>query len=205
MKKIILFGGGGHANSCIDVINLSKKFKVQGVVLKNKNSKNKTNYPTVQTSENFKKIVKISKNALIAIGMFRDHGVRLNIFKKAKKAGFNFPVIISPKSYVSKKSTIGDGTIIMHGAFVNINSNIGFNSIVNSHSIIEHDVIIGNNCHLAPGSIINGDVKIGDNTFIGSGSIIKNGIKIGNKCIIQAGSFVNKNLPNNSLFKNKNA
>ena len=32
MKKIYLFGGGGHALSCIDVIERQKKFKILGVV-----------------------------------------------------------------------------------------------------------------------------------------------------------------------------
>ena len=32
MKKIILIGGGGHALSCIDVIESEKKFKIVGIV-----------------------------------------------------------------------------------------------------------------------------------------------------------------------------
>ena len=33
---------------------------------------------------------------------------------------FNFPVIISPKSHISKQSIISQGTIIHHFAMVNI-------------------------------------------------------------------------------------
>ena len=32
MKEIILIGAGGHAISCIDVIEESKKFKISGIV-----------------------------------------------------------------------------------------------------------------------------------------------------------------------------
>ena len=32
MRKIILIGGGGHALSCIDVIEHEKKFKIVGIV-----------------------------------------------------------------------------------------------------------------------------------------------------------------------------
>ena len=28
MKKIILIGAGGHANSCVDIILVSKQFKI---------------------------------------------------------------------------------------------------------------------------------------------------------------------------------
>ena len=35
MKKIILIGAGGHAKSCIDVIeSLNKKFKIAGLIEK---------------------------------------------------------------------------------------------------------------------------------------------------------------------------
>ena len=37
MKKIILIGAGGHAESCLDVINLTKKFKILGLLIKEKN------------------------------------------------------------------------------------------------------------------------------------------------------------------------
>ena len=36
MKKILLIGGGTHFNSCIDVINSQKKFKILGFVDKKK-------------------------------------------------------------------------------------------------------------------------------------------------------------------------
>ena len=46
-------------------------------------------------------------------------------YLNSEKNNFNFPVIISPKAYVSKEAKIGEGTIIMHGAIVNKNSKIG--------------------------------------------------------------------------------
>ena len=32
MKKLYLFGGGGHSLSCIDVIEKQKKFKIKGII-----------------------------------------------------------------------------------------------------------------------------------------------------------------------------
>ena len=34
-KKLILIGSGGHANSCINIINTTKKFKISYLVNKN--------------------------------------------------------------------------------------------------------------------------------------------------------------------------
>ena len=36
MKKIILIGGGGHCKSCIDVIEIEKKYKIEGIFEKKK-------------------------------------------------------------------------------------------------------------------------------------------------------------------------
>ena len=36
MKKILIFGAGGHANSCIDVIEAENKFKIIGLIGKKK-------------------------------------------------------------------------------------------------------------------------------------------------------------------------
>ena len=49
MKKIILIGTGGHSKSCIDVIEQQDKYKIIGVVDKNKTKRNKfVNYPIKQ-------------------------------------------------------------------------------------------------------------------------------------------------------------
>ena len=32
MKKLILVGAGGHAKSCLEVIELTKKFKILGFI-----------------------------------------------------------------------------------------------------------------------------------------------------------------------------
>ena len=32
MRKLIIFGGGGHCNSCIDVILTQKKFKIASII-----------------------------------------------------------------------------------------------------------------------------------------------------------------------------
>ena len=38
-KKILILGIGGHSRSCIDVIENTNKFKIEGYVAKNKDTK----------------------------------------------------------------------------------------------------------------------------------------------------------------------
>ena len=196
-KNIILVGAGTHANSCIDVIELEKKYKIFGLV-DNERKKKVGEYKIIGKDKDLKKIRKTIKYAIICLGFIHDFNLRNNIYLNLKKLRFKIPNIISPISYVSKKSKIGFGTMIFHEALINSNVTIGNNSIINTKSLIEHDVKIGNNCHISTGVIVNGNSKIGDNTFIGSGSVISNNIKIGKNCFIKMKSRVIKNVPNNT-------
>ena len=199
-KKIILIGAGGHAKSCLDVLNsLSKYYKIAGFVDKKKNVEKILNHKILGTNEDLPTIFKTYKYALICLGQIKNSKIREDCFKNLRKIGFKLPSIISTHSYFSESSKIGMGTIVMHGVVINAFSSIGNNCIINTNSTIEHDVVIGNNCHVAGGSVINGGVKIGNNTFIGSGTVIKQGIKVGNNCVVRANTFVRKNIRNNRI------
>jgi len=197
MKKIILIGAGGHSISCIDVIEMEKKFKIIGLI-DNKVKKLSINYKILGNDNELKKLSKKIKYALITVGQLKNSKVRENLFKKILNHGFKLPAIISPLSYVSKHASIGEGTIIMHGSIINAGVKIGRNCIINSKSLIEHDVIIEDHCHLSTRSTLNGGAVIKKNTFIGSCSVIKQNLKIGKNCFVNANLFLQKNLKDNS-------
>ena len=203
MDEIILIGAGGHARSCIDVIELSGQYKIAGLVEKDGSNREKNlGYPVVGTDEDLLNLRKKYQYALITVGQIKSAKTRVQLFNLVKNLEYKLPLIVSPRSHVSRRSKIGDGTIIMHDVIVNINSKIGKNCIINNRSLIEHDAIIGNHCHIATGAIINGEVSVGDKTFIGSGAITKQRISINNNCIIGAGVILKNDVASNQVIKN---
>jgi len=193
MSKIIIIGAGGHAKSCIDVIESEKKHQIYGLIDKKKNLfENKSKYKVIGVDKDLHKIRKEIKSVHIGIAHLGNFRNRNQIIKNLNKLKFDFPAIRSKNSYISNASVTHDGSIIMHGCVINSFVTIGKFTIINTGSIIEHDVSIGKNCHIAPGVIVNGGVNIGDNVFVGSGSIIYQGIKIPKNSIIPALSIVNK-------------
>ena len=197
MKKIILIGAGGHCVSCIDVIEMQRKFKIVGLI-DNKKKNFLLNYKIIG---NDKKLIKFSRRiqyALITTGHIKNSKIRENLFKKISNYGFKFPAIISPLSYVSKHASIGEGTIVMHDSAINSGTKIGKNCIINSKTLIEHDVVVGDNCHISTRSTVNGGVVIKKSTFVGSCAVIKQNLKIGKNCFINANLFLQKNLKDNS-------
>ena len=203
MKKIILLGSGGHSKSCVDVIKLNKEYSIAGFVVENNRQKikNEHDYPIIGEDDDLEKLRKKYEYALVTVGQIKSAKTRYVLFNKLKKLKYKLPIIISPRSYVSKESKIKEGTIIMHDVLINSKVHIGKNCIINNKSLIEHDSIIGDHCHIATSVVVNGNVKVGFKSFIGSGSILNNSITVGNNCIIGSGQIIKKNIKSNSLIK----
>ena len=191
MKDLLLIGGGGHCRSIIDVIEEEGSFNIAGII-DNSDLLGKTvlGYPIIGDDSDLNKLANEFKYALITVGQVKSPNLRIKLFKKIKKLGFVLPSVVSPRAYVSKHATIGDGTVVMHCALVNANAIIGKNCIVNTKSLIEHDSFIGDNCHISTNTIINGGVVVEQGSFIGSGSTTKEGVMIDKNSFIKAGSIV---------------
>ena len=187
MKNLYLIGGGGHCNSCIDVIELENKYRIKGIFdIEEKIGKNISSYEIIGCDDDISNYCDKDNFFLITIGQIYNPDLR----KKYFNMNLNLAKVISPRAYVSKKAKISEGTIVMHDAIINSGAQIGKNCIINTKSLIEHDSVIGNNCHISTGAIINGSVVVGDDTFIGSGSVTSHSITIEKKSFFKANSLV---------------
>ncbi len=187
-ENIILIGGGGHCHSVIDVLEQENKYNILGIIdLPKFKGEKVLGYSVIGSDDDLEQLRKKCKNALITLGHIQSNDLRVKLFDKLKKAGFELPVIVSPLAYVSKHATIQEGTVIMHHALINANVKIGKNCIINTKALIEHDVIIKNHCHISTASVINGGVTVEDNTFFGSNATSKEYVEV--KGFVKAGSI----------------
>ena len=194
-KAMIIFGFGGHAESCIDVIQSEGKYEIAGMVgCSGEIGQQKLGLRVIAVDSEISQLKKKFDYAFIALGQIKTHIPRVQLFNQLKDAGFILPKIISPFSYVSKHAKVGEGTIVMHGAIVNANATIGKNCIINTMSVLEHGVSVGDNCHVSTGAILNGNVTVGNGSFVGSGVRIKQEIILSNESFIPMGSVVIKNI-----------
>ena len=194
MKNIYLFGDGGHALSCIDVIEKQNKFKIKKIFSKKNSLKKKIlNYSTIE--ENNKKLKKLTGTnyGLVSVGQIKTPKLRVKIYTKMKKKGFLPAVVISPNAVIYKDTKVGEGTIIMNGVIINPKVRIGKNCIINTGCIIEHEVTIEDHCHVSTGSILNGGVIVKKGSFVGSGSVIMQKVIISSNSVIPMGSIIKKN------------
>lgn len=201
LSNLILIGAGGHARSCIEVIEQEKKYKIVGLVgLEQELGYKHLGYKVIATDNMLQGLSKDNPFALISVGQILSSEIRIKLYIHALNAGFKFPTIISPKAYVSPHAKIGRGSIVMHGAVINSGVIIGENCIINTNSLVEHDSKIEDHCHISTGVILNGEVLIESGSFIGSGAIVRERITIGTNSIVGMGLTVRTNLGSKSKF-----
>ena len=200
-KNLILIGAGGHARSCIDVIEQEGEFKITGLVgLDSELGLQVNGYEVIATDKNLSTLIGKAQFALIALGQISSPETRVSLYQRALKARFEIAKVVSPLAYVSPSAQIGKGTIVMHGAIINAGVKVGSNCIINSRALLEHDTQVLDNCHISTGAILNGGVLVEEGCFIGSGTIVKEGVSIGERSVVGIGSQLRTNLTANSRF-----
>ncbi|ASK78114.1 acetyltransferase [Paraphotobacterium marinum] len=191
IPKLVLIGGGGHCESCIDVIEKSKKFEIIGIVDPNlRVGTDVSGYPVLGGDDELSNLKAITKYALITVGQIKNYNIRVNLYNKLKKLDYCLPVIISPLAYIAKNVFIDEGTIVMHQALINSNAKIGKNCIINTKSLIEHGVEVHDHCHISTATIINGDSRVCKCSFVGSNSVVVNGTIVPEMSFIKANQLV---------------
>jgi len=192
-EKIILIGGGGHCKSCIDVIEQEGRFTIAGIVdVSEKKQRNVLGYPVIGTDADLVELIKTFPNVLITLGQIKSPARRIELFIDLMQMGASFPVIKSPRAYVSPHAQVGEGTIVMHHALINAGANVGRNCIINTKALVEHDAVIEDHCHISTGAIVNGGVTIGSGSFLGSGAVSKEYTSIPSNSFIKANSLYRK-------------
>ena len=198
-KNLILVGGGGHCKSVIDVAE-SAGYNILGILdMPEDVGKPVLNYKVIGTDDDIHRYVDKAE-FVITVGFIKNPATRIKLYNKVKEAGGKLATVIASTAHISKYSTIGEGTVVMHQAFINAGAHIGANCIINTFCNIEHDAQIGDQCHISTGTMVNGDCKVGERVFVGSQSVLANGITIGDDIIVGAASFVRKSISAKGIY-----
>ena len=200
-SKVLLIGAGGHAVSCIEIIEAEDKNEIIGLIgTPSEVGKKLLGYEVVGSEKDLADLLSLTSNLILGIGQIKSPNLRIEIKDKFITKGFTFKSVVSPTAQVSKHAVIGIGTVVMHKVVINAGVKIGDYSIINTGSIIEHGSQVGNFSHISTRVISNGETSIGNNTFVGSGTIIMEQIKIGNNCIVGMGQQVRHDLSDYSTY-----
>lgn len=181
MKKLSLYGAGGHAKVVAEIAELNE---YEDIVFCE-------DIPTKESVLGYPVVAEIEKQreCIIAIG---NNDVRKKI---ANTLPNTFIKLIHPRTAVSPRCKTGEGTVMMAGVTINSEVIIGKHCIINTNASVDHDCKIEDYVHLSPNVALAGNVTIGEGTHIGIGAGVIQGVKIGAWCTIGAGAVVIRDVP----------
>lgn len=140
MDKIILLGSGGHAHSCIDVIEMSNQFEIAGLIDKDKEMNDGIlGYPIIGTDNILQDLRQKYSNALITVGQIKSPEIRIKLYRLLKELDFTLPVIISPKAYVSKHAKLGNEVTMLPYSSIIGSVSVGDNVTFGAYTLVNKD------------------------------------------------------------------
>jgi sugar O-acyltransferase (sialic acid O-acetyltransferase NeuD family) len=200
---MIVFGGGGHGKSLIDLLRLLGTYHILGVV--DDGIPKDTlimGLPVLGGAEALPRLhalgVRLAVNAVGGIGNL---AARVNVFQKLAEAGFACPAVIHPTAYVELSATLSPGVQIFPHAYVGSEARLGFGCIVNTGAIVSHDCVLGELANISPGAMLAGEVQIGAGVLVGMGATVNLQVKIGAGARIGNGATVKQDVSDRGVVR----
>ena len=195
MKKVLVYGAGGHAKVLLDILERIGQYEIAGLIDNDPALMGQQvfGYRVLGGSVVLAKVKAMTIEAgIVAVG---DNKIRGTLAGTMLEHGLELISAMHPSACVSRGVHIGVGSALMANAVVNADSFVGANVIVNTGATVDHDSIIGDCVHLSPGVHLAGGVRIGAYSHLGTGVMVIPNIRIGEDVDISAGSVVTKDLP----------
>lgn len=178
-----LYGASSHGKVVAEVAE-ENGYHIIGFIDENKYKNKMLDYQV------FHELPLGSIDIIISIG---NNKIRKNIADK--NTLFNYVTLLHPKSLISKRVSIEEGSVVMSGVSINSSVNIGKHCIINTNSSIDHDCVVEDFVHVSPNAALGGNVYVGEGTHIGLGASVIQGIRIGRWCTIGAGAVIINDIP----------
>jgi len=191
MNKVYLYGASGHGKVIAEILEQNGD-TIQGIFDDDPAVTALLDYPSLGEFD----AAKLSRNARVIISIGNNDSRR----KAALRLNVPFATAVHPSASVSKRSTIGEGSVVMAGVSINADVRIGEHVILNTNCSVDHDCELGNFVHVSPNVALAGNVKVGEGTHLGIGSCVIQGIIIGKWATIGAGTVVITDVPDNAVI-----
>lgn len=192
MKRLAIIGASGHGKVIADIA-VKNGYKEIVFLDDNPNVQECAGFRVVGTSEDVDKYS--DYDIIVAIG---NASIRKKIHKQVGE--YRLTTLIHPQSVISRRVTIGKGTVVMAGAIINSDTKIGEGCIINTGASVDHDCNIGDFVHVSVGAHVAGTVTVEDSTWIGAGVTVSNNVAICGECMIGAGAVVVKNIKESGTY-----
>lgn len=170
MKKLLILGAGGHGQVVAEAAMTMNTWSEIYFLDNNEVLKRGLGYLVIGKIDDIKLFSLQEYDAFVAIG---NNEFRLALLEELKVLGFQIPVIIHDRAYVSSSAILKEGTCVLPGAVLHTNTVIEEGCIINVNVIVDHNTNIQKGVHLVSGAIVRSQVLIGEQSIIGAGACVK--------------------------------
>jgi acetyltransferase EpsM len=202
---ILVYGGGGHGKSLIDLLRALRVYHIVGVIddgIDPKDQASIMGLPVLGGAQAlpalFEQGVRLAVNAVGGIG---DIAVRIKVFKRLAEAGFACPAVVHPSAVIEPSAVLSAGVQVFPLAYVGSEAHIGYGAIINTGAIVSHDCQVGDYANLSPGAILAGEVQVGDAALLGMSTTVNLRTHIGKNARIGNGATVKSDVPEGGVVR----
>lgn len=199
LKRIVVFGAGGHAKAVIDTLEKQAEYEIVGLLDGGKASGTHVyGYEVLGNEAWLLHNLNSIDGVIVAIGDNWRRGIVAEMIGKAAPE-LPFVTAIHPSAQVARGARVGAGSVLMAGAVLGSDAEIGEHGVLYPGSSVDHDSRAGRFVSLAPRAVTGGGVTIGDYTAVAIGASIIHGVAIGEHAVIGAGSTVIRDIPSSTV------
>lgn len=200
---LIIYGGGGHGKSLIDLVRSLNTYEIRGIIDDGKMVNERIMDVPVLGGANILPDLynRGIRKAVNAVGGIGDISSRIKVFQHLVNNGFEFPVMIHTSAVVEPTAELSPGVQIFPLGYIGSDVRVGFGAIINTGAVVSHDCTLQDYANISPGALLAGGVKIGKGSLIGMGVTINLGVTIGDNSRIGNGATIKGDVPENSIIK----
>lgn len=194
---IIVYGGGGHGKTVIELLRMLGNYHIQGVVDDGLPIDELVlGLPVLGGAEALPGIyaqgIRLAANAIGGIGNISS---RIQVFRRLAQAGFACPAIVHPTAFLEPSASLSPGVQVFALAYVGSEASVGYGCIVNTGAIVSHNCLLGDFANISPGAILAGGVEVGAGALVGMGVTVNLGVKIGQGARLGNGATIKRDVP----------
>jgi len=202
-RALVLYGGGGHGKSLIDLILALGMYDLVGVV--DDGLKAGSDVAGLAVLGGSDKLPELSargvRQAVNAVGGIGDVASRVRVFQILHAAGFVCPTLIHPRAYVESSARLAGGVQVFSHGYVGSEASIGFGAIINTSAVVSHDCRVGNFANISPGALLAGKVTVGEGALVGMGVTVNLNVNIGPEARIGNSAVIKQDVPAGAVVR----
>jgi acetyltransferase EpsM len=198
---ILVYGGGGHGKTLLELIKAMRSYRVVGIIDdKLEAGASILGAPVLGNADAlpycYQRGLHLAVNSVGGIGYVE---ARLKVFEILDSFHFTCPTIVHPTAWVEDSAVLEPGVQLLAHTYVGSDCRVGFGSVLNVGVCLSHDVITGKVTNFSPGAQLGGNVSVGDYTQVGMNATINLGVKVGARVRIGNGATVKKDVPDKTV------